>query len=71
MLDRPLSWTGYRLEVVRRPVKQELGRSPNPSWRRHRHPAMHLTPGSLREWRPVMLRNLRWLRESTRGQPHL
>lgn len=71
MLDRLLSCLGYRLEVVRRPVKQQLGRSPERSWRLHRQLAMHLTPESLREWRPVMLRNLRRLRESTRGQPHL
>ena len=32
---------------------------------------MHLTPGTLVEWRPIMLRNLRRLRKSTRGQPHL
>jgi transcriptional regulator with XRE-family HTH domain len=71
MLDRLLSCMGYRLEVVRRPVKQELGRSPERSWRLHRQLSMHLTPDSLREWRPTMLRNLRRLRESTRGQPHL
>jgi transcriptional regulator with XRE-family HTH domain len=71
MLDRLLSCMGYRLEVVRRPVKQELGRSPERSWRLHRQLAMHLTPDSLIEWHPIMLRNLRRLRESTRGQPHL
>ncbi len=32
---------------------------------------MHLTPKTLNEWRPTMLRNLQRLRESTRGQPHL
>ncbi len=62
---------GYRLEVIRRPVKQDLGRSPERSWRLHRQLAMRLTPESLREWRPTMLRNLGRLRESTRGQPHL
>ena len=71
MLDRLLSCMGYRLEVVRRPVKQELGRSPERSWRLHRQLVMHLTPESLIEWRPVMLGNLRRLRESTRGQPHV
>jgi transcriptional regulator with XRE-family HTH domain len=71
MLDRLLACMGYRLEVVRRPVKQELGRSPERSWRLHRQLAMHLTPNSLSEWRPIMLRNLRRLRETTRGQPHL
>jgi hypothetical protein len=41
------------------------------SWRLHRQPAIHLTPDNLIEWRPIILRNLRRLRESTRGQPHL
>ncbi|HET8658891.1 MAG TPA: helix-turn-helix transcriptional regulator [Micromonosporaceae bacterium] len=71
MLDRLLWCMGYRLEVVRRPVKEELGRSPGRSWRLHRRLAMHLTPETLHEWRPTMLRNLQRLRESTRGQPHL
>jgi transcriptional regulator with XRE-family HTH domain len=71
MLDRLLSCMGYRLEVVRRPVKQKMGRSPERSWRLHRQLAMHLTPDSMIEWRTIMLRNLRRLRESTRGQPHL
>jgi transcriptional regulator with XRE-family HTH domain len=71
MLDRLLSCMGYRLEIVRRPVRQELGRSPERSWRLHRQLAMHLTPKTLSEWRPIMLRNLQRLREGTRGQPHL
>jgi len=71
MLDRLLSCMGYRLELVRRPVKQELGRSPERSWKLHRQLAMHLTPETLTEWRPTMLRNLQRLHESTRGQPHL
>lgn len=70
MLDRLLSCMGYRLETVRRPVKQELGRSPERSWRLHRRLTMHLTPETLNEWRPTILRNLQRLRESTRGQPH-
>jgi hypothetical protein len=32
---------------------------------------MHLTPDSLREWHPTLMRNLRRLREGTRGEPHL
>src|SRR2546430_10255490 len=68
MLDRLLSCMGYRLEIVRRPVKQELGRSPERSWKLHRRLAMHLTLETLNEWRPIMLRNLQRLRESTRGQ---
>jgi hypothetical protein len=32
---------------------------------------MHLTPETLNEWRPTLLRNLERLRERVRGQPHL
>jgi transcriptional regulator with XRE-family HTH domain len=71
MLDRLLSCMGYRLEVVRRPVRQELGRSPKRSWELHRRLSSHLTSETLSEWRPIMLRNLKRLREGTRGQPHL
>jgi len=71
MLDRLLSCMGYRLEVVRRPVKPELGRSSERSWRLHRRLSTHLTPDSFQKWRPVMRRNLRRLRESVRGQPQL
>src|SRR5262245_1386805 len=71
MLDRLLSCMGYRLEVVRRSVKQEMGRSPERSWRLHRQLSMHLTMDTWHGWRSIMLRNLRRLRESTRGQPHL
>jgi len=71
MLDRLLSCMGYRLEIVRRPVRPELGRSPERSWKLHRRLAMHLTRETLHEWRPTMLRNLQRLRQSTRGQPHL
>jgi transcriptional regulator with XRE-family HTH domain len=71
MLDRLLSCMGYRLEILRRPVKPDLGRSPERSWRLHRQLSMHLTEQTLDEWRPTMLRNLRRLRESVRGQPHL
>lgn len=71
MLDRLLSCLGYRLEVIRRPVRQELGRSPRRSWELHRRLSSHLTPETFRDWRPIMLRNLQLLREGTRGQPHL
>jgi transcriptional regulator with XRE-family HTH domain len=71
MLDRLLSCMGYRLEVVRRPVRLELGRSPRRSWELHRRLSGHLTPTTFSEWRPTMLRNLSHLREGTRGQPHL
>ena len=71
MLDRLLSCMGYRLEILRRPVKPDLGRSSERSWRLHRQLSIHLTPQTLDEWRPTMLRNLRRLRDSVRGQPHL
>jgi hypothetical protein len=71
MLDRLLSCMGYRLEVVRHPVRQDLGRSPKRSWELHRRLASHLTARTLSEWRPIMARNLSRLREGTRGQPHL
>ncbi len=71
MLDRLLSCLGYRLEVVRRPVQQELGRSPKRSWLLHRQLSSHLTPESLNDWRPTLLRNLERLMGSTQGQPHV
>lgn len=71
MLDRLLSCMGYRLEILRRPVKPDLGRSPERSWRLHRQLSIHLTPQTFNEWRPTMLRNLERLRSSVRGQPHL
>ncbi|GAA1833183.1 hypothetical protein GCM10009682_59480 [Luedemannella flava] len=71
MLNRLLSCMGYRLEVVRRAVKQELGRSPNRSWLLHRQLATHLTPDALRQWSPIVMRNLDRLRTTVRGQPHV
>ena len=71
MLDRLLSCMGYHLEIVRRPVRRGLGRSPERSWRLHRRLSMHLSPETFNEWRPIMLRNLQRLRDSVRGQPHL
>jgi transcriptional regulator with XRE-family HTH domain len=71
MLDRLLSCMGYHLEIVRRPVRPELGRSPERSWRLHRRLSTHLTPETFHEWRPIMLRNLQRLRDGVRGQPHL
>jgi transcriptional regulator with XRE-family HTH domain len=71
MLDRLLSCMGYRLEVIRRPLRQELGRSPKRSWELHRRLSSHLTSETLSAWRPTILRNLTRLREGTRGQPHL
>jgi len=71
MLDRLLSCMGYQLEVIRRPMQSELGRSTGQSWRLHRQLSTHLNTETFRQWRPSMLRNLRRLRSSTRGQPHL
>lgn len=59
------------MEVVRRPVRHDLGRSPKRSWELHRRLSSHLSPKTLSEWRPTMLHNLESLREGTRGQPHL
>jgi len=71
MLDRLLSCMGYRLEVVRRPVKPELNRSSERSWKLHRRLSTQLTPETLEQWRPTMLRNLKRLRGGVQGQPHL
>ena len=71
MLDRLLSCMGYRLEVVRRPVPMDLDRSSERRWRMHRSLVSRLSPDSLRQWRPILRRNLERLRESTRGQPHM
>ena len=70
-LDRLLSCMGYRLEVEWRPVIPDLTRSEWRSWRLHRRLSAHLTPSSLGQWRPVIERNLRLLRGTVRGQPHL
>jgi transcriptional regulator with XRE-family HTH domain len=70
MLDRLLCCVGYRLEVVRRPVRPELTRSEDRSWRLHRQLSCDLDPPTFQQWRPVMVRNLRRLRGTTTGQPH-
>lgn len=70
MLDRLLSCMGYRLEVVRRPVKPSLGRTPERSWRLHRALCTHLTRDTLEEWLPTIERNLRRLRDNVQGEPH-
>ena len=69
-LDRLLSCMGYRLKVTRRPVVPDLNRSERRSWRLHCRLSIHLTPASLQEWRPVIDRNLRQLRDRVTGQPH-
>ena len=71
MLDRLLSCMGRRLEVVRRSVKTDLGRSSQRSWRLHRQLSTHLSPQTLESWRPSMRRNLERLRRDIHGQPHL
>ena len=71
MLDRLLSGMGYRLEVIRHPVKSELHRSEERSWRLHRQLSSHLNSSTFEEWRPIMLRNLDRLLTGVRGQPHL
>lgn len=70
MLERLLSCMGFRLEIVRRPVRPRLTRSMERSWRLHRRLSTHLTPETLGEWRPTILRNLKRLRGSVQGQPH-
>ena len=49
MLERLLSCMGYRLEVVRRPVKSDLRRSPERSWRLHRQLCTHLSPSTFQQ----------------------
>lgn len=71
MLERLLSCMGYRLEVVRRPVRPRLNRSVDRSWRLHRRLSSLLTSDMLGQWQPTIQRNLHRLRGSVRGQPHL
>ena len=71
MLDRLLSCLGYRLEVVRRPVRVELDRSHQRSWRLHRQLATHLDGDMLDDWVPTIMRNLLRLRHTVQGEPHL
>jgi len=70
MLRRLLSCMGYELEVVRRPIRPELTRSVERSWRLHRQLSTHLSPESLKHWRPTLLSNLKRLQGSVQGQPH-
>jgi transcriptional regulator with XRE-family HTH domain len=70
-LDRLLSCMGYRLEVVRRPVRPELTRAEWRSWRLHRQLSTHLTRSSLGRWHPRIKRNLERLRSTVQGQPHV
>src|SRR5215217_4190157 len=52
MLDRLLSCMGFRLEVVRRPVRRQLSRSSERSWQLHRRLSTQLTSETLEQWRP-------------------
>lgn len=70
MLDRLLSCMGYQLEVVRRPVRPHVTRSVERSWRLHRQLSPHLSPETLKKWRPTIYGNLRRLQGSVQGQPH-
>jgi hypothetical protein len=70
-LDRLLSCMGYRLEVVRRPVRPDLTRSELRSWMLHRRLSSHLTSMTLETWLPKIERNLGRERESVRGSVHL
>ena len=69
-LDRLLSCMGFRLEVLRRPVRPMLTRSERRSWRLHRRLSTHLTRETLDDWRPTIERNLERVRSSISGQPH-
>lgn len=69
-LDRLLSCLGYRLEVVRRPVRPELTRSELRSWMLHRRLSKRLTSQTLEMWLPKLERNLERERESVRGSVH-
>ena len=71
MLDRLLACLGYRLEVVRRPVRVELDRSHQRSWRLHRQLATHLDADMLDDWSPMIKRNLERLRHTIQGEPHV
>ena len=67
MLGRLLSCMGFRLEVVRRPVRFGLNRSSERSWRLHRRLSQQLTLQRLEEWRPTIEGNLKRLRGSALG----
>lgn len=71
MLNRLLSCLGYRLEVVRRPVRVHLDRSHQRSWLLHRQLAIHLDRDVLEGWLPTIRRNLERLRRTTQGEPHV
>ena len=69
-LDRLLSCMGYRLEVVRRPVRPDLTRSELRSWMLHRRLSGLLTKQSFEEWRPRLLENLERVGRGVQGPTH-
>lgn len=71
MLERLLACMGYRLEVVRRPVRPDLRRADRTRWLLHRRLAADLDPDSFERWMPRIKRNLDQLRREVRGEPHL
>jgi transcriptional regulator with XRE-family HTH domain len=71
LLDRLLSCLGYRLEVVRRPVRVELDRSHQRSWRLHRQLDTYLDADMLEDWSSTIKRNLERLRHTVQGEPHV
>jgi transcriptional regulator with XRE-family HTH domain len=70
-LDHLLSSMGYRLEVIRRPVRPELNRSEMRSWRLHREISARLNRASLEKWQGLISENLRRIEGQVRGEPHL
>ena len=70
-LDRLLSCMGYRLEVVRRPVRPDLTHSERRSWMLHRRLSRRLTKTSFQEWLPTLERNLDRMRDGVRGPVHI
>jgi transcriptional regulator with XRE-family HTH domain len=70
-LDRLLSSMGYRLEVIRRPVRPEVNRSEMRSWKLHREISSRLDRSSFEEWQSLIYDNLRRLEGQVRGEPHL
>lgn len=69
-LERLLSCMGRRLEVVRHVIEPQLTRSERRSWLLHRKISSQLTPQTLSGWKPMIVGNLRRLREGVTGQPH-
>lgn len=71
MLERLLECMGYSLEIVRRPVRVDLGRQQRRSWLLHRRLVERLDAAAFGDWAPRMRRNLQQLRQQTQGEPHL